>query len=70
MDVKEAESILFRAWDCVCAREQKLGFGNLRRAEQVFVSIWMLEAEVNNGGGRSRERRLATTASRRQLGRI
>lgn len=50
MDVKEAEGILFRAWDRVCAREQKLGFGNLRRAEQVFVSIWMLEAEVNNGG--------------------
>lgn len=50
MDVREAEKLLFGAWDRVFANEQRVGFGGLSRAEQVFWVIWALEGDVNNGG--------------------
>jgi len=50
MDLREAEKLLFGAWDRVCARQQQLGFDGLSKPEQVFAVIWMLEAELNNGG--------------------
>lgn len=50
MDSKEAATALFAVWDNICARHQEGGFEGLSRPERVFLSIWMLQAEVDNGG--------------------
>lgn len=50
MDTREAEKLLFGAWDRINANLERAGFDGLSKAEQVFVVIWELEAEVNNGG--------------------
>ncbi len=50
MDVGEAEKLLFGVWGGICADLERLGFDGLPKPEQVFAVIWMLEAEVENGG--------------------
>lgn len=50
MNLDDAEAILFRAWERVSTREHEVGFDGLGHAERVFVAIWNLETEVNNGG--------------------
>lgn len=44
------EKLLFAEWDRICEEEQARGFAGLSYADQVFHCIWMLEAELNNGG--------------------
>jgi hypothetical protein len=41
---------LIRISEAVWAREAKVGVKTLSAAERVFLSVWNLEAEVNNGG--------------------
>jgi hypothetical protein len=41
---------LFRVSEAVRAREAKHGFRALSDAERVFLCVWNLEAEINNGG--------------------
>lgn len=41
---------LFKVSDFVFDRYAKLGYDKLSRPEKVFVCIWGLEGEVNNGG--------------------
>lgn len=41
---------LFKVSEAVWAREAKHGFRALSHPEQVFLCVWNLEAEVNNGG--------------------
>lgn len=50
MDVEELEGRLFAEWERVCRDEQRKGFAGLPHRDQVFHDIWMLEAELNNGG--------------------
>lgn len=47
----EGETIdLFKVSEAVWAREAKHGFAGLTEPERVFLCVWSLEAEVNNGG--------------------
>jgi hypothetical protein len=41
---------LFKVSEAVWAREAKHGFRALSNPERVFLCVWNLEAEVNNGG--------------------
>ena len=41
---------LFKVSEAVWAREAKHGIKGLTEPEQVFLRVWNLEAEVNNGG--------------------
>jgi len=41
---------LFKVSEAVWAREARYGFGGLSDPERVFLCVWNLEAEVNNGG--------------------
>ncbi len=41
---------LIKISEAVFARYSKVGFSHLSKPEQVFVCVWSLEAEVNNGG--------------------
>lgn len=41
---------LFKVSEAVWAREAKHGITGLTEPEQVFLRVWNLEAEVNNGG--------------------
>jgi Domain of unknown function (DUF4375) len=41
---------LFQVSEAVWAREAKHGFRALSNPERVFLCVWNLEAEVNNGG--------------------
>lgn len=50
MDVADMEKLLFAEWGRICDEEQARGFAALSHADQVFHRIWMLEAELNNGG--------------------
>jgi hypothetical protein len=50
MDVQELEGRLFAEWERICRDEQHKGFAGLPHPDQVFHDIWMLEAELNNGG--------------------
>jgi hypothetical protein len=45
-----AEVDLVRISEAVWAREAALGIDALSPAERVFLCVWNLEAEVNNGG--------------------
>src|SRR5512139_1031136 len=44
------EKFLFSIVDNIQRRESELGFSALSPNEQVFLLVWSLEAEVNNGG--------------------
>lgn len=44
------EQQLLAAYERIYAREQEVGFDRLSRADQGFLAIWLLDAEVNNGG--------------------
>ena len=47
----EGEAIdLFKVSEAVWAREAKHGYAGLSEPERVFLWVWGLEAEVNNGG--------------------
>jgi hypothetical protein len=48
--VDNAERNLFKVSDSVFDRYAKLGYEKLSQPEKVFVCVWGLEAEVNNGG--------------------
>lgn len=48
--IAELEKHLFRAWDAASARVASLGLDGVSRAERMFLAVWELEAEVNNGG--------------------
>jgi hypothetical protein len=48
--VEEGKPDLFAISDSVYARYGKVGYEKLTEAEKVFVCIWGLEGEVNNGG--------------------
>lgn len=50
MDIQELEGRLFAEWERICQDEQHKGFAGLPHRDQVFHDIWMLEAELNNGG--------------------
>jgi hypothetical protein len=50
MDIADMEKLLFAEWDRICGEEQARGFADVSHADQVFHRIWMLEAELNNGG--------------------
>ena len=41
---------LFRISDAVFDRLSKLGYESMTQPERVFLCVWELEAEVNNGG--------------------
>ena len=41
---------LFKVSEAVWGREAKHGFAGLTEPERVFLCVWSLEAEVNNGG--------------------
>lgn len=47
----ESEAVdLFKVSEAVWAREAEHGFHTLSNSERVFLCVWNLEAEVNNGG--------------------
>ena len=46
----DSETYLFGIVEGIQARELAEGFASLTPAEQVFIGVWWLEAEVNNGG--------------------
>jgi hypothetical protein len=48
--IQEMEAVLSSVWDRVSSRLQAGGVSALSSAERAFAAIWMLEAEVNNGG--------------------
>ncbi len=50
MSVQEKERALFAVWDQICARQSGASLDGLDHRDRVFAAIWMLEAEVNNGG--------------------
>lgn len=50
MDDQEMEARLFAEWERICSAEEASGFQALDHRDQVFHDIWMLEAELNNGG--------------------
>lgn len=39
VDVKEVEGVLFRAWDCVCGREQELKRRGMRTLLAVYFEF-------------------------------
>lgn len=41
---------LFKVSDVVFDRYNKVGYDNLSQQEKLFVCVWGLEGEVNNGG--------------------
>jgi hypothetical protein len=41
---------LFEAFEAASRRHQVAGFWALSEVDRVLISIWMLEADVNNGG--------------------
>jgi hypothetical protein len=50
MTVTQGKVNLFAISDSVFARYGKVGYEELSKPEKVFVCIWELEGEVNNGG--------------------
>ena len=44
------DNFLFNVSDDVFDRYAKVGFSRLSEPEQVFICVWSLEGEVNNGG--------------------
>lgn len=50
MTVSDMEKLLFAHWDRVSKEEHARGFAGMSPADRVFFCIWMLEAELNNGG--------------------
>src|SRR5262245_20091887 len=48
--VKQNKPDLFKVCDHVFDRYGKLGYDKLSQPEKVFVCVWGLEGEVNNGG--------------------
>lgn len=50
MSIDSQERDLFAVWDRVFAREREVGFASLDHPSRVFLAIWELEAELNNGG--------------------
>ena len=50
MSVQEKERALFAVWDRICAGQDAVGLDALGHSDRVFAAIWMLEAELNNGG--------------------
>ncbi len=50
MSIEAKETALFAAYERIVASQQTVGFAKLDRADQLFIVIWELEAEVNNGG--------------------
>ena len=50
MPIDEKQRALFASWDRISARLQNTSFQDLSLSEQMFVAIWILEAEINNGG--------------------
>lgn len=48
--MSEIENFLINLSEQLCPISWDGGFAELSRAEQIFVAIWELEAEVNNGG--------------------
>lgn len=65
---------LFRVSEAVWARESALGVDALTPAERVFLCVWNLEAEVNNGGfhqffiNSAGDNAVATPAALREIG--
>jgi hypothetical protein len=50
VEVDKAERVLFAAWERIASRLGDRSIDGLVRPERMFAAIWMLEAEVNNGG--------------------
>jgi hypothetical protein len=48
--VEKKEQALFATWERICARQGDAFLEGLDHGERVFAVIWMLEAELNNGG--------------------
>ena len=69
-----AEVDLFHVSEAVWAREAALGVDALSSAERVFLCVWNLEAEVNNGGfeqfymNSAGDNAVATPAALREIG--
>jgi hypothetical protein len=74
MAVDDTERALFAAWDQIRARELELGRDGLAHADRVFVAIWDLEAQVNDGGfhqwlfNSTGDRAVETVAALREVG--
>lgn len=48
--MSDSERYLFSIVDEIQRKEGQYGFNGLDQKEQVFIAVWSLEAEVNNGG--------------------
>jgi Domain of unknown function (DUF4375) len=48
--MSDSERYLFSIVDEIQTKEGQHGFDGLDQKEQVFIAVWSLEAEVNNGG--------------------
>lgn len=48
--MKKDQPDLFKVSDFIFDRYAALGYGKLATSEKVFVCVWGLEGEVNNGG--------------------
>ena len=74
MDDKQLEARLFREWSQLVAELERKGFDALSDRQKVFHDIWMLEAELNNGGfaqymfNSTGDRGLAATEALREVG--
>lgn len=50
MSAKEKERTLLAVWDRIRGNHGDVVLGDLGDSDRVFAAIWMLEAELNNGG--------------------
>ena len=50
MTVEDKERALFGTWERICAHQGDASIESLDHADRVFAAIWLLEAEINNGG--------------------
>lgn len=71
---ENTEIDLFEVSEAVWAREREHGYAGLTGPERVFLCVWNLEAEVNNGGfgqyfdNSAGDHAAATPAALRSLG--
>jgi hypothetical protein len=48
--VEDKEPALFATWERISAPQGDVSLEALNHADRVFAAIWLLEAEINNGG--------------------
>ena len=74
MDDQEIEALLCAEWERICNTDEARGFQALDHRDKVIHDVWMLEAELDNGGFAQYmfnswgDRGIAAVASLREVG--